>query len=61
MPVIVNELEVVVEAPGADADDAAAKPGPREQAKPVPRVLTVQDLERVRRDMDLRACRLEAD
>lgn len=60
MAVIVNEFEIVVEAPGGE-DGAAAQPGPREQAKPVPRVLKVQDLERVRRDMDLRARRLEAD
>lgn len=61
MSVIVNELEILVEAPGGEQDQGAALPSPTEQARPVPRVLTVHDLERVRQDMDARAWRLEAD
>jgi hypothetical protein len=62
MGVIVNELEVVIEAPSPEEE-----PVPSEQAspdslgKPVPRVLLVQDLNEIRWHQDARAHRLAAD
>lgn len=62
MGVIINELEIVVEAPspeeGTVPSDLAA---PQEFGKPVPRALTVHDLARIHQDLLARDLRLAAD
>ena len=62
MGVIVNELEVVVEAPSPERETVPADlAAPKDLGKPVPRVLTVHDLERIRQDLRARELRLAAD
>lgn len=62
MGVIVNELQVVVEAPSPERGQVPSDLAvPQDLGKPVPRVLTVHDLERIRRDSLARELRLAAD